>query len=203
MGFARLLSDPDAFFEDESDGGGFYGPLAVVVLAGLATAGSTFVLSAVVLNVGGGVDTRFLALGLTIGGFGSFLGTLFKWLVFAGAFHALSALFDGTNEFRRTVRLIGWGFLPLVFDGAVKTLVIARSAGRIVPSTDVVAFVHRLHSTTSWDVASLLGIAFLAWAAFLWTFAVRHARDLTLRDAAITVCLPAALAIAWRIYLLA
>ena len=50
------------------------------------------------------------------------------------------------------------------------------------------------------QVTGLVTVIFLIWSANIWIFGMKHARELSVRDAAITVGIPVA---AWIIYTLA
>ena len=125
------------------------------------------------------------------------------WALYAGAFHAISAfVFDGRGSFGRTLSVTGWGFLPgIVGTGvtAVVSFTVYRSITIPADPQRAAAVAARIQSDPLVMLASALGIVFLLWQAFLWTFGVRHARGISLRDAAITVAIPVAVAFLWRL----
>lgn len=51
----------------------------------------------------------------------------------------------------------------------------------------------------SMKIASILGIIFTLWSANIWIFGVKYARDLSLRNAVITVGIPIGLGLLYTI----
>ena len=51
-------------------------------------------------------------------------------------------------------------------------------------------YIQQINSGPLVTLAAVLGIVFTLWSGLLWTFAVKHARQLSTRNAAITVVLP-------------
>ncbi|NLM81743.1 MAG: YIP1 family protein, partial [Candidatus Methanoculleus thermohydrogenotrophicum] len=52
------------------------------------------------------------------------------------------------------------------------------------------------------QIAGLLGILFILWSANIWIFGLKYARNLSTRDAVLTVGIPAGLYLAYQIYTL-
>ena len=49
-------------------------------------------------------------------------------------------------------------------------------------------------------ISSVIGIIFMLWSANIWIFGIRHARNLSARNAAITVMIPVAVYIIVTLY---
>lgn len=199
-----VLLDPDSFFEREALDPGWLRPVGIVLLAALVgVAGSIPLLQATFRNLPpevGAFSVVFFLFGTVAG----LLGTLVFWVLYAGLFHVISAVaFGGEGSFGDTLKLIGWGYIPHVFSGLVSAVVNVYVFSNVtVPSdpTQIRAFMASLRAQPAFLVAELLGVAFLLWSAFLWVFAMRHGRALTLREATITVAVPVALMLLYRLY---
>ncbi|WP_435097433.1 Yip1 family protein [Halarchaeum sp. P4] len=192
-----LLTDPDGFFAaKEPDDWGYLRPVLVVAGTGLLGAVSAYLMTSLVLaalpedaqSVG-----AFIGL---IGAAGGFLGPFLIWGVLAVVFFLISALFDGEGSLKKTAAYVGWGFLPQLLGSVVSLALTYVGLQGITPPSDAAqyqAFVQQLQSRPIFLLSSVLGVVFLLWAGFVWTFALKHARDLDLRQAAITVFVPVGL----------
>ena len=200
---ADLLTNPDRFFRERAEEGGLRGPALVVTVLALVNAVATYpgirasirVLPEQVAAMGG----LFYVLGLAF----AFVVTFLFWALYAGVFHGISAfVFDGEGPFARTLSVTGWGFLPGIVGAAINAVVSYSVYASITLPADPQAAARvaaQIQSDPLVMLASALGIVFLLWQAFLWTFAVHHARGISMRDAAITVGVPVAVALLWRL----
>lgn len=201
---AALLTDPDAFFRERSPDTSLRGPVAVVAAVALvsAVAGALqfSVMNQLFAELGGGAIVSLIQL-VTFGA--SLVGPFVVWLIYAGVFQGISLVFDGDGEFSTTLALVGWGFLPSVF-GALASLAINYYRFEVqgvtlpaeVTAQSVQQFSRSIASGPLVALSAGLGIVFTLWSAFLWVFALKHARNLSVRDAALTVALPVLVGVA-------
>lgn len=198
-----LVFDPDGFFAARSDEPGLLGPTLVVLLTGAVGAISGFVMLQWLSGAMDGPMNQLFAVVGVSSIVGAFVGTLVVWAVYAVVFYLLSGLFGGEGSFRDTFAFTGWGFLPAIFSGLVSAVVMWYALGNVPPPEsmqEMASFQRTLRSQQVFVVGGVVGIAFQLWQWFIWTFALRHARSLDLRDAAITVGIPVGLSIAWNAY---
>lgn len=194
MTMIDLLTDPDGFFAERADAPSLTGPTLVVLLvAVVGIAGSLPVLrasTAALPDEAGFVGTIIYASGVI----GGVIGVLVVWVLYAVAFHVVSAaIFGAEGGFRDTLALTGWGFVPRIPEGIMSAAVTyAVFTGVAFPSDPLAAsrFVRQLQNDPLLQLTGWLGLVFLAWSAMLWTFAMRHGRGLTLREAGLTVAVP-------------
>ncbi|MFB6112815.1 MAG: YIP1 family protein [Halodesulfurarchaeum sp.] len=199
-----VLVDPNTFFERRSDNPGWLWPTVIVILAALVgIVGSVPVFLATIRSMpeaAGGVSVLIVV----VGSIGGVIGTLVFWVLYAIAFHAISSVgFGGVGPFSRTLKLTGWGFIPHVFSGIVSAAAnFYVFSGVSFPSDPVRIgqFVSSLRSDPVLLIVQALGIAFLLWSAFLWVFAIHHGRDVTVREATISVGIPVLVVILFRLY---
>jgi hypothetical protein len=198
-----LLTNPDAFFAERSDDPSLLRPaLVVLIVAVIGVIGSYPVIQATISALppeAGAFVTVIQVVGAVFGVVVSFI----IWVLYAVAFRGIAyILFDGDGSFRDTFALVGWGFVPAVFGGLANAAVnFVVFSGVQFPDdpAQVAQFAQELQSRPEFLVAGVLGIAFLLWSAFLWTFAVRYAEGLDLREAALTVAGPVAVALLIRL----
>jgi len=122
----------------------------------------------------------YLFIGALIGIITIFLGGFFEWLLFSGVFHVISHFLKGSGEFRRVAEFVAYGFVPSIFD------VVLRNG---IP-----------HLDPGGVLSYLIGLLFMLWSANIWVFAVKYARNLTTRNAVITVAIPVGAMMANSVY---
>lgn len=195
-----VLTDPRTFFRERADDPSLKGPALVVTAIGVLTAFAlvfqyrTFV--QLFEGIEGASDTVIQVI-LAV----TFLTTLVSpfiiWLLYAGAFHAISVVFDGDGEFSDTLALVGWGFVPSVLN-ALASVVLEfyrfEIRGVDVPSDlnpeSMGEFTAQIQEGPVVALSALLAIAFTLWSAYLWVLAMEYARDLSTRNAVLTIALP-------------
>lgn len=186
-----VLTDPDNFFEGRVSNPRLLPPLTIVIayIALRIAADLPFMLlidTDPLLIVSYGT----LGLGLTYG-----IGGLVAWLIYAGAFHGLSYVFGGSGPFRRTFTLVGWGFLPQIAGHLLlflATVIAVQNAPAISlgASEQMVTVIQQHRDGALFGVVSLASIALTVWSAYIWTFTLKHTRDLSTRQALISVGVP-------------
>ena len=198
-----LLTNPDAFFAERSENPSLIRPAVIVLLVALVGVVSSYpVIQATISALppeAGTFVTVIQVVGAVVGVMVSFV----IWMLYAVVFRGIAyVVFDGDGSFRDVLALVGWGFVPAVFGSIVSAVVnFVVFSGVQFPDdpAQVAQFVQELQSRPEFLVAGVLGIVFLLWSAFLWTFAVRCAEGLDLREAALTVAGPVAVALLLRL----
>ena len=106
------------------------------------------------------------------------------WLAVATILYFVSIPFGGRGQFDRLLIYTGWGYLP--------ALLLSGTYG-----FELVFAVVFLGPGAYWDTFLLtdflypyLSVFFLLWIAYIWVFAVKHARDLPLRESIVTTAIP-------------
>lgn len=203
----QAISDPDAFFRRLRDGSGLVRPAALVVGAGLLSVVDTFVYQQQLqsaLSTGGGAGAgagKALLLLLTV--VRAVIKPVLAWVVLAVVFYLVSTRFGGEGSPITTAKFVGWGFLP-VFALSVLTTTVSLSVITTTPTptnaSEMGTYIQSISQNGFLKTAKYLPIAFTVWQGFMWTFALRHARELSLRDAAKTVAGPVAVLVAWTAY---
>jgi len=198
-----VLSSPDEFFRRQASDPGFRGPVVVVLLAGISAALSGGVTASLVTKAMPSNASFVGSIVLVTSTVGALVVIFALWLVYAVVLYAISIAFDGEGGFTDTFKLVGWGYVPSILGGVVSAVAMYTVVQGVTPPHDpqsIQPFVQQLRSRPAFQVASLLGVVFTLWQGFIWTFAIKHARRLGLREAAITVAIPVGLSVVWSLY---
>jgi hypothetical protein len=216
-GVLEVLIRPDAFFSRI-----FAGEVSLKVPGLIAIAGA--IVSALTAYVAAGPTVKLLsgaagssasgALGI-IGMVGAVFAFIFFvliwWVIMGGVFFAISAAFKGKGEFKRTLQATGYGLIPQVFSGVISLLLslyyiplvkVPVLTSLTDPSAITKATMQLLNDPAMREylqVAGLVTVIFLIWSANIWIFGMKHARELSVRNAAITVGIPVAIAIIYTL----
>lgn len=145
---------------------------------------------------------------------GALVMTFVIWLIAAGVFYLISFLFKGQGSFNRVLGVVGYGYLPQVA-GSLITVVAAVIfiPGITVPTLTKAAledpamieqvtkaFMHDPAMMMLTQITTLVSIVFMLWSAHIWIFGMKHARNLSPRDAAICVGVPIVLYVLYLTY---
>ncbi|GGL60450.1 Yip1 family protein [Halocalculus aciditolerans] len=189
----RALVDPNAFFGERAGDPSLRRPALVVatvaVIGTISAAYSLSVMRAQLPAEAQGLVTIILGVGVA----GSLLGPFIGWLVFSLFYYLISGFFGGEGSYRDTLALAGYGYLPRVF-GAVVALALTVVLYQTVPPTgNYQTYAAAIAASPYTKLSTVLGWVFLVWQGFLTTYAVKHARSVSFRDAAISVWVPVGL----------
>ncbi|AEA47673.1 Yip1 family protein [Archaeoglobus veneficus] len=114
------------------------------------------------------------------------VGVFIMWSVIAAIFHGITAIFDGKGEFKSTLKLTAYSFVPSIALFPANFYITLENA-RLVEQYGLEA----LKSSDMVLASTLLGLAALMWQFTLWRFGIMHARNLDRRSATIVAALPA------------
>ncbi|RZN31210.1 MAG: hypothetical protein EF813_12555 [Methanosarcinales archaeon] len=113
----------------------------------------------------------------------SLLVVFIMWLLCTGVFYIISIFFGGKGSFKRCLEFVGYGFIPMIVLLWIRPIIVIT----LPPTIDFSS------------VYTILGITILLWSANIWIFAVKHARNLSARNALITVGAPVGLYLIYNI----
>jgi hypothetical protein len=210
-----ILIRPGAFFQDAiAENENLKIPGLIVLALGI--------ISAVYAYLIGGLTGKMLA-GLLPGMesiiaiftiLGAFFGVFIFWVIWTGVFYLISLIFKGKGSFKRSLELVGYGYLPQIF-GVILTIIVALQyiprviVPQISPAaaqdpqmiTDAVkALMHGPAMMEMTQITSIISIVFLLWSANIWISGMRNARQLSERDSALCVGIPVVIFILYIIF---
>jgi hypothetical protein len=201
-----VLTNPDRFFDRASDDPSLLPALGVVLVVGVVGAIAAVPFFQLFQQMLPEEASGFSSIIAVFSIAGAFIGALIGWVVLTAVFHAISAVaFDGEGDFSTNLAYVGWGHMPGIIGGVISAALNFYGLQNITPPSNIEpqqmqGWIQSIQSDPIFQVATGVGIVFLLWQGFLWTFAVKHARNLTLREAAITVGVPVGLWALWQVF---
>lgn len=198
--WSTVLTDPATFFRDRRADPNLLGPTLVVLLVGVLGLLSAIPSLLLVLRGIPAEAEPFIGVGLAIGAVFGLVGPFVVWLIYALVFYGISIAFGGSGSFRQLFVLTGWGFLPRVLGAAISAVVLFIAIGDVAAPQTAEAmrtFSQELQTHPLVRASSLISIVIALWSGYIWTHAVAVSRELSLRQAAVTVGLPVLLSIVW------
>ena len=100
-------------------------------------------------------------------------------------------LFSGNGRFRRVFEFVGYGFTPFIFSSIVALLAIVHVASSTPFSADDYQLLSQnIMQHHFIQVVSIFNIFLIIWCTNIWIFAMKHARNLSTKNAIITVGVP-------------
>jgi len=207
-----VLIKPDKFFEARmKEAESLKVPLLIVLISGMISGIVAFLMARIALEMlSETLPPEALGLASTIGGISGFVGavvvSLVIWVVFAAVFFGISWLLKGEGTFKRTLEFVGYGYIPMIIGGIISAVLIYNfiSTAQIPQVTDPAQIAEIV---TQWimkspmlQLSSIIGTLFMLWSANIWVFGLRHARNLSTKNALITVGIPVALYVLYSVW---
>jgi hypothetical protein len=219
-GFLRVLLDPRRFFEEriKNEPGLKVPALIVLVYALIGAVAAALTVNVIIAllpaeaQAFGAIGVAFAAVGVAFAAVGAVIMGFLSWIICAAVFYIVSMLFGGEGSFTRTLEVTGYGLLPQVFGGIIGTAfsyqVISNLTIPPITNPEQIAEVSEslagiIAADPLTQIAGLVGILFVLWSANIWIFGMKYARNLSTRNAALTVGIPVALYIAYILITLA
>jgi len=207
----EVLTDPNGFFRRKSNAEvEFKTPLIIIAVLGIIAAINMIIIAPAILEPlyqsldmpesAGTVIVAFIAIV-------AFLWNFVMWGIYSGIFYAISMPFDGEGSFKRVLEFVSYGLIPLI----PSSLIGIFFSNRIYSNIDWSAIdwtsqeaqllvQEKVLSDPSLQISGIIGILFLLWSANIWIFAMVHSRNLSVKDAAITVGVPILIYILYTLY---
>ncbi|TGC09693.1 YIP1 family protein [Methanolobus halotolerans] len=197
----EVLTDPNGFFKRKSEEDiEFKTPLIIVTILAIVGAISAFIISQSVIEALPPEASAFAGIGAAFGAIAAFIMTFIMWVIYSGIFYLISMVFNGEGSFKRVLEFVSYGFIPSIISSAISTYYTSRIYSNIDWSADPQVLQEALLSDPSLQIAGIIGILFLLWSANIWIFAIVHSRNLSVKDAAITVGIPILLYVLYNLY---
>jgi hypothetical protein len=212
----KILINPGAFFaelkgEEEEN---LKWPLLIVLLGGIAAAGYGYLFGEVTAKMMEGALPGIGALVTISSAIGALIGVFIFWLIWTVVVFAISMAFKGQGSFKRTLQVIGYGYLPQVIGSIITVIVAFEYIPRIVVPyvtaammQDPVAMqgvttalMHDPAMLEMTQITSIIAMVFLLWSANIWIFGLQKARSLSPMNAALCVGIPVIAYILFMIY---
>jgi len=211
MNIVEALTNPEAFFNELSQKDiSLKDPFLIVLVFSILIAISAYISTSAIYKIFPPQYQQMLAFAKIIGLISTFIGGIVSWLIIAGIMHVISMAFKGEGGFKKTLSFTGYGFLPNII-GAIITIPIGYyflSQAHIQPLTVYqlqnpiivqMAIKHAIPKTLIYTNA-IIGFAVTVWNLYIWTYAIKYARNLDLRKAFITALIPTVIFGIYQLY---
>lgn len=207
----RLVMNPDRFFEELKQREiKIRVPLLIVLAIAVITSAYQYLLMLKLAQAFPAELAKFLMIGAYIGIIGSFIGMFAVWMINAAIIHVISALFGGKGSFRRTFEFVGYGFLPSLIGSLITVSISAYFISQAhIPAIDVGQLQNKeamkalMLSIIPKDLLYsnlMINAAVTVWSLTIWTFAIKHAREIPTKKAFVSVLIPTAVFGLYQIY---
>ena len=200
----NVLTNPDQFFAELSaKDTKLMTPFAIVLVAAIIAAISAAMMMDVVTPALPEEAASFAGMIATISVVMGFIVMFILWLLYAGVFYVISIFFSGEGTFKRCLEFTGYGFIPMIVSAAIGLVV----SSIVYPTIDFSVenpelLKQALIQDPLMQASMIIGIFLTLWSANVWIFGIKHARNLSARDALITVGVPVGLYLIYNISML-
>jgi len=208
----EVLTNPNKFFETRKKGReNLKIPVFIVLISGIIGGISAFLSSSIMMEAMAKTlppeaqgFMSFMPIGTTIG---AVIFSFIIWLIVAAVFFGISCIFKGEGNFKRTLEFVGYGYIPTIIGGLISLVLVYNFITTVqIPTitttdpTKIKEVIAPLMKSPMMMLSSAVGMLFMLWSANIWVFGLKHARNLSTKNALITVAIPVAAYILYSVY---
>jgi hypothetical protein len=206
----EVLTNPNRFFEarmEEEES--LKIPVLIILISGIIGGISAFLSSGIMMEAMSKTlppeaqgFMSFMPIGTAIG---AVIASFIIWLIIAAIFFGISSIFKGEGKFKRTLEFVGYGYIPTIIGGLISAVLVYNFVSTVqIPTitdpTKIKEVITPLMKSPMMLLSSAIGILFMLWSANIWVFGLKHARNLSTKNALITVAIPVAAYILFSVY---
>lgn len=206
LNMKSLLFNPNEFFSKKSkEKPSLKIPSTIVIVKGMLAVASSMLIMGTVMKSLPSDFTPFMFSAAAVGIIGGLMGAFLIWSITAGVFYLISCLYDSEGSFKRTVEFVGYGYVPSIITVFVGLLVMYSTLPSMDLSLQNPALMQQnmeqimVNNPLLW-LSQIIGILCTLWSANIWIFALSYARNMSYRDATLTVGVPVGMYLLYGIY---
>jgi len=208
----EVLTNPNKFFETRKKGEeSLKLPVFIVLISGIIGGISAFLSSSMMIEAMSKTLPPEVQSFMSFMPIGSAIGVVvfsfIIWLIIAAVFFGISCIFKGEGKFKRTLEFVGYGYIPTIIGGLISAVLVYNFVTTvqippitITDPTEIQEVITPLMKSPMMLLSSAVSILFMLWSANIWVFGLKHARNLSTRNALITVAIPVAAYILYSVY---
>ena len=206
----EVLTNPNKFFETRKKGEeSLKLPVFIVLISGIIGGISAFLSSSMMIEAMSKTLPPEVQSFMSFMPIGSAIGVVvfsfIIWLIIAAVFFGISCIFKGEGKFKRTLEFVGYGYIPTIIGGLISAVLLYNFVTTVqIPTitdpTKINEVITPLMKSPMMLLSSVISILFMLWSANIWVFGLKHARNLSTRNALITVAIPVAAYILYSVY---
>ncbi|MCW3140242.1 MAG: YIP1 family protein [Methanophagales archaeon] len=208
----EVLTNPNKFFETRKKGReNLKIPVFIVLISGIIGGISAFLSSSIMMEAMAKTlppeaqgFMSFMPISTAIG---AVIFSFIIWLIVAAVFFGISCIFKGEGNFKRTLEFVGYGYIPTIIGGLISLVLVYNfittaqiPAITTTDPTKIKEVIAPLMKSPMMMLSSAVGMLFMLWSANIWVFGLKHARNLSTKNALITVAIPVAAYILYSVY---
>ena len=208
----EVLTNPNKFFETRKKGReNLKIPVFIVLISGIIGGISAFLSSSIMMEAMAKTLSpeaqsfmSFMPISTAIG---AVIFSFIIWLIVAAVFFGISCIFKGEGNFKRTLEFVGYGYIPTIIGGLISLVLVYNFITTVqIPTitttdpTKIKEVIAPLMKSPMMMLSSAVGMLFMLWSANIWVFGLKHARNLSTKNALITVAIPVAAYILYSVY---
>lgn len=200
----QVLTNPREFFENKiKEDPDFKQPLMIIGAMAVISAISAYIIASKLIGNLPSDMASVAQIGAAIGAIFAIISVFIMWLVYSGIFYGISLVLSGQGNFKRVLEFVAYGFLPSIIGSLISLFLTNKAYSSLDLSIQDPAIMEQAMLSDPYIMAStVIGILLTLWSANIWVFAMMHARNLTVKNALITVGVPIGLYVIYMIYTL-
>lgn len=200
----QVLTNPREFFENKiKEDPDFKQPLMIIGAMAVISAISAYIIASKLIGNLPSDMASVAQIGAAIGAIFAIISVFIMWLVYSGIFYGISLVLSGQGTFKRVCEFVAYGFLPSILGSVLSLVLTSKAYSSLDLSVQDPALLEKAMFSDPYIMAStVIGILLTLWSANIWVFAMMHARNLTVKNALITVGVPMGLYLIYMIYTL-
>ena len=198
-----ILTNPDKFFEAKmAEEVSLKIPALIVLIIGIISGIGAYFMGGLTAKMLSGTlppeAQAFLSFISISTAIAAVIVSFILWVGFAIVFFGISCIFKGGGKFKPTLEFVGYGYIPMIFSGIIGAILIYTivSTAHIPAVTDPTMIgeaLEPLMKNPMMQLSYAISILFTLWSANIWVFGVKHARNLSTKNALICVAIPVVL----------
>ena len=198
----EVLTNPNSFFENKlSEDISFKMPIVIILVIGIIGAINAIVMMQMIMAELPSDAAQFASFGAIFGAIGAIIAVFVMWVIYALVFYVISMVFKGEGELKRVLEFVGYGFIPSIAGGVIGLVVMMVALPTIEFSLENPELMQEsMMSNPMIQASAIVGIIFMIWSANIWIFGLMHSRNLSIKNAVLTVGIPIGLYIIFTSY---
>lgn len=204
----NLLFNPDSFFREKSrNETSFKYPLLIILVNAVFAIGSSFLTMSKFGELFPSDTGSYLSvITISISVIGGVIGAFLYWFILTGILYLISSSFNSKGSFTRTLEFVGYGYVPTIFSRFINFVVMYKLLASVDFSSQdlqlITQGVEQMFSNNPlFYISQIIGILCLLLSAYIWIFALSHARNMSFKNATLTVGIPVGLFLVYQVYL--
>ncbi|WP_321419394.1 YIP1 family protein [uncultured Methanomethylovorans sp.] len=198
----EVLTNPSEFFENkmkqEAD---FKPPVMIIGIMAIISAISAYIVASTIIGSLPSDAASFAQIGMIIGAIFAIIVVFIMWAIYSGIFYLLSMVFGGQGNFKRVLEFVAYGFLPSILGSLITLILTSKAYSSLDFSISDPTLLQKAILSNPYIMASsVIGIILTLWSANIWVFAMIHSRNLTVKNALLTVGIPIGLYLIYTVY---